>query len=423
MLKIINTEIIDNMKKGPIRRSLFSNGAVVLFHHCKGFSGAKINLNFLAGSMFESKDQFGLAHLIEHLIFKEVETNIVRDLELKGAEINAYTYKENVCFEMSCLAKKVTDLIPQFLDLFFTLDFTEEQLEKEKLIVIQELNEDKDDHETQGIEKIFNKNFCQDLGHPIGGVASRIKAYTREEVFHFYQKYFRPERMILTIVAGKELKKIEPLFQSQMEQRFKFKKSKPFRIKTVNKIKKLNHTKMSIKKKMESAFLFYSFDGPSVECSSYYDYIILDEVLFEGMSSLFFKKFREENAYVYGLGSSINSFGSMGNYIMMFNTQNENIKPIKKGIKEVLNQLMVNGVSNLEIDLIKERIIDAWEIAFDDIDERADYISDNEIYQLHHLDITSLKKTVRAVNLKSITKLLTKIYKQSECTELVILKS
>jgi predicted Zn-dependent peptidase len=169
-----STNIIHNFEKGPITRSLFRNGATLLFHHAVGFSGARVNINFIAGSMFEKKEERGLAHLIEHLVFKETETNYLKELEFEGAEINAYTYKENVCFEMSLLADKLEIFLPKFIQLVGSLNFSDEQFRKEKEIVIQEIKEDLDDHESMGFEYLFSntnakilRNFIKNILQPI----------------------------------------------------------------------------------------------------------------------------------------------------------------------------------------------------------------------------------------------------------------
>lgn len=422
MQKIIDFKEFDNLEKGPIRRSLFRNGACILFHQANGFSGAKVNLNFLAGSMFETPDQEGISHLIEHLMFKEVNSGLVKDLEFFGAEINAYTYKENVCFELSCLGAKLEILLPRFLNLFSKLEFTDEQLEKEKAVVLQELIDDKDDHETQALEFVFEKNFNSGLGHPVGGIAKNVKKFSKREILRFYKKYYRPERMILTIVSGEgNFEKLRSISQENFDLRTCADK-KPFRIKANAVERKLNHVKCLKRKKIESEILMLSFNGPTVSSKNYYTYIVLDELLFEGMSSLFFKKFREEKALVYGLGSSINSFAKAGNYIMTFNVQEKNIGAVETGINDVLREICSKGLLENDLEKIKERIIDSWKIAFDSIDERAEFISENEIYQQHHIDVHKIKTMVGEVSEKKIINLIKNIYFNSDHTKLRILK-
>ncbi len=420
MLKIINQSVIDNIEKGPIYRSLFSNGACLLQHEAEGFASAKVSVNFIAGSIFESVDQHGLAHLIEHLIFKETKTDYIKFLEQAGAELNAYTYKENVCFEMSCLSKKIDYLLPYFLEVFLSLDFSDEQLSKEKKVVMQELNEDKDDHETQGLEFVFQKNFDDRVGHPVGGTISQVRRYKRVDVEKFYKKYFTPDRMILTIVNGSDPIINKNIFKHALTTFSTGKERKPFRIKSVSAIKKIKHFNSVKKRRMESAISYFSFNGPSVKSDATYDFIVLDELLFEGLSSLFFKKFREERPLVYGLGSTLNSFSACGNYIMVFNSNSIHINDIKAGVKDVLGQIAQDGPVVADMTAIKNKIMDTWEMAFDDIEERAEFIAENEIYQNHEFGIPQIREKISRVSIESIKKLVENIFIKNDYSTLIL---
>ncbi|MBT4792669.1 MAG: insulinase family protein [Halobacteriovoraceae bacterium] len=420
--KYYNKTKLDFLGKGPIYRSLFDNGSVYLFHHASGFAGAKVSLNILAGSMFETTSQHGVAHILEHLIFKEIKTNLIQEMELIGAEVNAYTYKESMCFEMSCLASKLDLLLTKFLDIFLELEFSDEQFEKEKKVVIQELKEDMDDFETQGMEYLFQKNFGNALGHPIGGSVAHIKKFSIVDIKRFYRKYFRPERIILTVVSGEDKFCFSDRFNHIMHRRFGVSKQKPFRLKASNRVSKLNHIVSKQKKKMESAILLFSFNGPSLNATSYYDYLALDELLFEGMSSLLFKKLREEDALVYGLGSSINSFGASGSYIMIFNTQNKHISKIKSSIKEVFSAVIKDGVCPKKIENIKTRLLDAWELMFDSLDERVDFLIDDEVYLLDSMRMIDVKQKIEQVSLKNIQNILKNIYLKNDYSQLHLLQ-
>ena len=419
MLEIISQTEITDFEKGPIRRSLFSNGAMSFFHKAEGFVGAKVSLNFIAGSMFENENEHGLSHVIEHLVFKENGSEIVKELEMLGAQINAYTYKESVCFEMDCLSRNLESFLPKFFELFFKLDFTPLQLEKEKKVILQELKEDMDDHETYGLEYIFEKNFNENIGHPIGGKPKDVKRYTENDVKKYHTKFYSPERMILTIVSGEEFNEFESILSTSLKKHFKHKKRKPYRLKAQKKFKPVNHFKSKLKRKCESSILMFSFDAPSLNHKSYYDMAILDELLFDGLSSIFFKELREVTPLVYGLGSSINSYKDIGNYVMVFNTHKKNLKVLKAKVKEILKRYANEPFSDVELEAVKNKMLDAWELSFDSIDERASFISDNEMYQLDELSMKRVKENISNSSAKSIKNLVGLILKNN-FSELVI---
>lgn len=421
MLKITSTNILKDFEKGPIRRSLFSNGATSLFHEAKGLVGAKVSLCFLAGSVFESKEQEGLSHVIEHMVFKEEQPQIIKELELAGAQINAYTYKETVCFEMECLGEKLASFLPLFFELFFNLYISDSDLKKEKVVIEQELKEDMDDHETVGIEYIFKKNFGEALGHSIGGSLKNVRSFTKEQINNYHKKYYSPDRMTLTVVSGEKIDSLESLYIKAMDKAYRFKESKPKRIKALDRFGKITHCKGKLKRKVEQAIIFYSFAGTSLNSSHYYDYAVLDELLFEGLSSKFFIALREEQPLVYGLGSSINSFKSNGNYVMVFNGQKSKVKEIKRSVFGILEHYSKQPFDESEIAAIKSRMLDSLKLAFDSIDERAEYILNNEIYSLNEISMSSVEDKIKKVTSKSITKILNRLL-SGEHSELIIQK-
>lgn len=417
MLNLVSKEILNTFEKGPIYRSLFSNGACYINHHAKGFSSAKVSLTYLAGSMFENEKEQGLAHLVEHLLFKEIKTQYVKDIEQNGGDLNAFTYKETVCFEMDCHYSDLKKLLPLFLEHFSKLDFSDEQFEKEKQVILHELKEDLDDHETQGIEEVFKKSFPFDVGHPVGGATKDIPNFTKDDVKRYFKKYFKSERLILTIVSGRKVN-LDKLISNKLVERFGQRSKKPFRLKSGKK-HKIAVFKKTQKKKMESSVSFLCFEGPKVKDPNYYSYIILDDLLFEGLSSRMFKKLREENPLVYGMGSSLSSFHHCGHYLMIFNGPSKNAKKVKESALEVLDCIKDGEFTEDEVIGAKRRLIKAWEMSFDDLDERAEFLSDQEIYGLIHKTLAEMRYDLEKVTRNSIQKLVKKVYKNDEFSYLL----
>ena len=430
MLKILETSNISTYEKGPIRRSLFTNGAVTLFHEFKGLQSASVKLYFLVGSMHESPREYGIAHVIEHMLFKEGEqSNIVKELEFAGAEINAYTYKEYMCFEMDCLADQIDGLLPKFLSLFLNPVFNPKELEVEKKVVVQELKEDLDDHESIGFEYIMKKNLPSDIGHAIGGTISNVKRFSSKKLFEFYHRFFTPDRMILSVTSGRACSKLEDHLQSAMQKYYQMysqksvKSSKiksPYRLGHKNSFGKINHFKSTIRRKMESPVLFYSLTGMSLEHDYYYDLVILDELLCEGLSSKFFIELREKSGLIYAMGSSINSFVKNGNYILIFNTAFKNLKTVKSKVKSMLEYYAENEMSIDEVEAIKQRVNNSWQGHFDQLDQRNEFIASVEIYQTKHFSIEHQRELVSRVTPKRLRYLLSKMLKQGY-TELTML--
>lgn len=402
MLKITDKQIIKKFDKGPLRRSFFSNGSTSIFHRAKGFSGAKVCFNFIAGSVFEKQNEYGIAHLIEHLIFKENKSEYLKQLEYLGAEVNAFTDKENVCFEMDCLAEKLDIFLPLFCNLIMSLDFSANQFRNEKKVVIQELREDLDDFETFGIEYALKSSLGPAFGHPVGGSITNIKQIKIDDVLNYYKKMFKPSRLIVTVVSGKEFDKLEDILKCEFSKNYSYKSAKPFRIKAVSNLKNITKYKKSLKKRMENSILILNLPAPSLKNRKYYDLAILDQVLFDGLTSVFFKELREKTPLVYSLGSSIYSFNRSGCYLMIFTTQNSEFKNLKNKVLEILYSFTKKKLDTNLVEQIKSNIMDSLDLSFDSLDERASFLSNDEIYSLNELSSEEIKKNISKTSSQTI---------------------
>jgi predicted Zn-dependent peptidase len=169
-----------------------------------------------AGSRDEPEGKAGLAHFIEHLIFKKTSrrstTQILNCLELVGADLNAYTTKEYTCLHASFLNEHLSRTLDLFEDILFHSEFPENELEKEKGIILDEISSYKDSPEEaigDDFEDIIFKNHP--LGHNILGTAESLTSLTKSDIQAFIKENYFPENMVIGITANKSLGKVRSI--------------------------------------------------------------------------------------------------------------------------------------------------------------------------------------------------------------------
>src|SRR5690606_10290987 len=159
-----------------------------------------------AGSRDEPEGKAGLAHFIEHLVFKKTArrttSQILNCLELVGADLNAYTTKEYTCLHASLLNEHLSKALDLFEDIAFHSEFPEEEMNKEKGIIIDEIASYKDSPE-DSIADDFEDIIFQDhpLGHNILGTEESLKALTREDIKSFIKDNYATEGIIVGITS------------------------------------------------------------------------------------------------------------------------------------------------------------------------------------------------------------------------------
>lgn len=188
------------------------NGIRVVYLHDSSIV-AHLGIIVRAGSRFEEKNEEGLAHFLEHCIFKGTKKrrafHILSRLDSVGGELNAYTTKEEICVYSSFTVehlKRATELIS---DIIFNSTFPEKEIEREKEVVLDEINSYLDSPS----DKIFDDfEYCMfpnsSLGNNILGTIESVQSFQKEDLERYMKKFFYPENMVISFVGNLKPEKV-----------------------------------------------------------------------------------------------------------------------------------------------------------------------------------------------------------------------
>ncbi len=187
--------------------SLLNNGLPVYWDPMPQSRGASIGVWIRAGSRYESFDQGGVTHFLEHMCFKGTnEKNaqeIANEMDFLGGEMNAFTSQEVTSFYAMVLSENAPRAARLLGDLLVRSVFDPEELEREKGVVLEELMESKDDPEDLVSEQLFSSFFSQHpFGRPILGTEESIQAFSRESVRSYFQENYHAGSMFITIAGN-----------------------------------------------------------------------------------------------------------------------------------------------------------------------------------------------------------------------------
>jgi len=177
-----------------------------LVHRQQRGGVAHLGVIVYAGSRDENPDQQGLAHFIEHLIFKGTQKRsnfqVLSRLENVGADLNAFTTKEDTSIYASVQSKYYRRAAELLADIVFHSVFADKEIEKEKAVVMDEISSYKD-NPAEWIHDEFDELVFKD--HPLGknilGTKEKLKRYTRNDVLRFRDANYLPSRIVITSVA------------------------------------------------------------------------------------------------------------------------------------------------------------------------------------------------------------------------------
>lgn len=329
-----------------------------LVAHC----GIVIN----AGSRDESKAEQGLAHYIEHTIFKGTGKrkthHILSHMENVGGELNAYTTKEDTCIYASFMKIHYHRWFDLMSDIIMNSVFPEKELAKEKDIIIDEINSYKDSPGEQIFDDfdavIFNNH---PLGRNILGTPSLIKSFTRETILRFMTKNYVTEEMVICSVGNIEFPKLVkmaeryfgPLPQSsRVNERVAFVDYKP----TVKKVKRKNH-------QAHCMLGSHAYDSNHPLKTSL---ILLNNILGgPGLNSRLNMVIREKHGFCYNIESHYQPYSDSGILSIYFGTEPEYVEKTKSLIYKELKRLCEHSLGMLSLKRAKQQLAGQVAISFE----------------------------------------------------------
>lgn len=196
---------------------ILKNGLKVI-HEDAPTKGAYCGLIINAGSRDELPDETGIAHFIEHVIFKGTEKrkayHILSRLEDVGGELNAYTTKEDTCIYASFLPENYERALELFADIVFHSVFPAKEIEKEKEVVIDEINSYKD-NPGELIFDDFEEFIYRDepIGRNILGTEEAVRHFGRDQILSFVRRNYKPQRMVISSVGNIRFDKLVRLIE------------------------------------------------------------------------------------------------------------------------------------------------------------------------------------------------------------------
>ncbi len=318
-----------------------------------GYCGMIIN----AGSRDEKENEHGMAHFIEHVVFKGTKKrkafHVLSRLEDVGGELNAYTTKEETCIYATYLKEDYQRSMELIADITFHSVFPEKELIKEKEVIIDEINSYKD----SPAELIFD-DFEELLypNHPIGrnilGTPEILKSFTREDIFSFIKNNYHTDQIVFCSVGQQEFKKViklaEKYFGEIPENRRKIKrqpiaKNQPQIVKT-NKDTYQSHVVLG--------GIAYDYNHPKR-----LGLHLLNNLLGgPGMNSRLNMSLREKKGIAYNIESTYTAFYGTGVFSIYFGTDRKNVDKSIKIVFNELNKLRNQTLGTLQLHKAKRQL-------------------------------------------------------------------
>lgn len=356
--------ITSELKKAPYlhhqvdyQSCTLSNGIRVIHTRSHSdISHACILIN--AGSRDEKLQKSGLAHFIEHLLFKRTEkrnTNqILNRLELVGADLNAYTTKEYTCIHASFLNPHLERTLDLFEDLVFHSIFPEDEMAKETEIILDEIASYQDQPD-EAISDDFDDLIFDGhtLGRNILGTPESVQAFKQQDIFDFIQSNYRTNEIIVGISGHYDFKKLI----HKVDHFF----GKTARNTPAHHRENLNHyivQKKYLKKPINQTHCVIGTRSYSVHSPHKIGFLLLNNLLGgPGMSARLNLEIREKHGIAYSIESNYTPLSDTGIFSIYFGTDAEKTEKALKLIHRELKKLRDRALGTIQLHQTKQKFI------------------------------------------------------------------
>lgn len=329
----------------------FSNGVRLVYEKIESTKPATIYILVDTGSVNEDKTNNGISHLIEHMVFKGTKTRnskqINQELEDLGAIANAYTTLFRTCYHITTLNENIGKCFDILSDMIFNSTFDEEELEKEKKVIYEEMDRDEDivmKKAYLNYISVFYKNTP--LEKKIIGTKEVLEKITRQDILDYYAKNYVGNRIVVSIVGSLPNQKVVELVNKYVCKYFKKKMTVMEKNKSLHIIPDRDF--IFEKKDINQTQVILGFPADNV----YYDksnaYAMMSFIFGGGMSSRLFERIREENGLVYTISCNSNLHMLGGDVFISFGTNEKNAKKAISYVKEEIDKLVKDGITDEE---------------------------------------------------------------------------
>jgi predicted Zn-dependent peptidase len=295
-----------------LRRTVLPNGLIVLTERMEHLRSVAMGVWIKSGSRCEPAETNGISHFVEHMVFKGTRSrsslHIAREMDSIGGNLDAFTGKETICFNVKSLAEHVPIALDVLADLVLNPTFTEGDIERERGVILEEIKIDEDNPDVL-VHELFTQNFWKDhpLGKPILGTSTTVGRLDQDKLFEYHKGRFLGSNMIFSAAGNLEH---EP-FVNAVAQKFE-----SLRLGDAKPEEQAPDASARIilknKKALEQVQICLGVPAPAITDENRYVTLILNTVLGGGMSSRLFQTIREERGMVYSIYSDLNPYRDTG---------------------------------------------------------------------------------------------------------------
>ena len=295
-----------------LRRTVLPNGLIVLTERMEHLRSVAMGVWIKSGSRCEPAETNGISHFVEHMLFKGTRSRsaqmIAREMDSIGGNLDAFTGKETICFNVKSLSDHVPIALDVLSDLVLNPIFAAPDIERERGVILEEIKIDEDNPDVL-VHELFTQSFWK--GHPLGwpilGTTKTVRRLDQDKLFEYHNDRFHGGNIVFSAAGNLD----HDHFTDAVAAKF----SQFAGGETLHELSAPEASAGIVlrnKRSLEQVQICLGVPAPPITDDNRYATLILNTVLGGGMSSRLFQTIREERGMVYSIYSDLSPYRDTG---------------------------------------------------------------------------------------------------------------
>jgi predicted Zn-dependent peptidase len=376
------------------------NGIPVVMEQLKSFRSVIVGIWVKVGSRYEAHDKNGISHFLEHMFFKgtkkRTSTDISFHIDSIGGDLNAFTSRENTAFYVKVLDEYIEKGVELLSDIFLHSTFPEEEVEKEKGVIKEEIKLVEDTPDDY-IHDLFSKTVWGDtaLGQPVLGRRESIKSLTRENLVSHVRKYYGTADTVIACAGNFDTDSVMAILNhhlGSLRRGSEPEMLQPPRFKSEIAV---------FQRDLSEAHICLGVEGLPYSSEERYALALLNSILGASVSSRLFQEIREKKGYAYSIYSFASSYLDTGLWAVYAGTGRKKAVTVTELIIKEMKGLY-ETISDVEVRRAKDQLKGNLVLGMESTSSRMQGIARQEIYYGRYFSQKEIIKEIEAVTLDHV---------------------
>lgn len=392
------------------RKQQMKNGIRVVTEEIPYVNSVSVGIWVKVGSRNETVKLNGVSHFIEHMLFKGTPNRsakeIANSIDKIGGQLNAFTSKESTCYYAKVLDSHFDIALDVLSDMFLNSSFIKEEIEKEKGVIMEEINMYEDSPEDL-VHDLFSQGVWS--GNPLGmsilGTEESLYALDRDNIFEYYKENYIPENIVVSVVGNIK----HEMVVEKVEKHFGHLASNGKRAVVIEK-PSFDPIKITRNKETEQVHLCIGFEGIETDHELFYPLLTMNNIFGGAMSSRLFQNIREDKGLAYSVFSYPSSYQDCGLYSIYAGMKPSQLKTVTQLIMEEVHEIMDKGLSEEELFDSKEQMKGSYTLGLESTSGRMISIGKSELMYNRIFSPTEVLEKIDKVNMESVNQAIKKVF-------------